>query len=42
MASNPPGKCCGEGHIHKGTPKGKITTFAGGKPLFILFHIVPN
>lgn len=24
-----PGKCCGEGHLHEGTPKGEITTFAG-------------
>ncbi|KAA8910811.1 Alpha/Beta hydrolase protein [Sphaerosporella brunnea] len=29
MAANPPGKCCGEGHIHDGTPRGSIQTFGG-------------
>ncbi|KAF8243880.1 dienelactone hydrolase family protein [Wilcoxina mikolae CBS 423.85] len=29
MAANPPGECCGVGHLHSGTPKGSLTTFAG-------------
>jgi hypothetical protein len=41
MAANLPGKCCGEGHIHTGTPKGSIQTFAGSafpqSPLHVEF-----
>ncbi|KAI5818604.1 Alpha/Beta hydrolase protein [Pyronema omphalodes] len=50
MASKRPGECCGNGHLHSGTPKGRLETFAGvdtyisgspsSKVLFFLTDII--